>query len=111
LRTKYCALLVDEFQDTDPLQWNIFLKIFLDSCHEQKQWHGFLYLVGDPKQAIYAFRQADVYSYINAKNFFSKDAHLKLTTNFRANESLTAALNRLFVGPQSVLAFYLPKLR
>src|SRR6185295_4641537 len=51
VRGRFRALFVDEFQDTDPLQWQIFSSLFL-----QPEWPGYIYLVGDPKQAIYAFR-------------------------------------------------------
>ena len=58
LRERYRVVLVDEFQDTDPVQWEILRRAF--------HGHSTLILIGDPKQAIYAFRGADVYSYLDA---------------------------------------------
>ncbi|MDB6080797.1 MAG: hypothetical protein JWO53_69, partial [Chlamydiia bacterium] len=84
LKGRYRAIFVDEFQDTDPMQWKIFSDTFLKS-----DWQGFLYLVGDPKQAIYAFRNADIYSYMKAKNSFSEEMKVSLTSNFRSSPQLT----------------------
>ena len=58
LRRRYRIVMVDEFQDTDPIQWEILHRAF----HR----HSTLILIGDPKQAIYAFRGADVFSYLDA---------------------------------------------
>jgi exodeoxyribonuclease V beta subunit len=60
VRRKYRVALIDESQDTDPLQWKIFQRVFAAS---QDHW---LYLIGDPKQAIYGFRGADVNTYLQA---------------------------------------------
>lgn len=92
LRTQYAAAIIDEFQDTDPLQWQIFQTLFL---HESKGTNH-LYLVGDPKQSIYAFRNADVYTYLNAENALGSDCKASLTTNYRAAPNLVNALNSLF---------------
>ena len=59
LRERYRVALVDEFQDTDPVQWEIMRRAFGDG-------DATLVLIGDPKQAIYAFRGADVYAYLDA---------------------------------------------
>src|SRR5690606_35316061 len=64
LRSRHPLALIDECQDTDALQWRIFRRIYLPA--PQPAGHG-LILVGDPKQAIYAFRSADVYSYLEAR--------------------------------------------
>ena len=61
LRSRYQVALVDEFQDTDPIQWEILRRAFVDDGAG-----GTLVLIGDPKQAIYAFRGADVYAYLDA---------------------------------------------
>lgn len=82
---EFDAALIDEFQDTDPIQWSIFKHLFLG----QKP----LYLVGDPKQAIYRFRQADIYTYLRAKEEIEQV--VSLTTNYRATKSLVEALNTL----------------
>ena len=63
VRAHYQAAIIDEFQDTDPLQWQIFSRLFLS---DYPRWKGYLYLVGDPKQSIYSFRQADIYTYLEA---------------------------------------------
>ena len=81
VRGKYRALVIDEFQDTDADQWEIFQTLFL----EEKKPCPIVYLVGDPKQSIYGFRNADVYIYLKAKGFFAQDHHFHLGTNFRAH--------------------------
>lgn len=89
IRERYDALIVDEFQDTDPLQWEIFQTIFLQhSCLRC------LYLVGDPKQSIYGFRGADVYTYLKAASLIKERAYLM--TNFRSVAPLVQALNYFF---------------
>lgn len=79
------AVLVDEFQDTDAIQYRIFRDLFAG---------GRLFLVGDPKQTIYGFRGADVFAYIRAK----RDAEhaYTLTTNYRSETPLVSAVNALF---------------
>ena len=79
--------LIDEFQDTDPLQYEIFRRIFIDRQRP-------LFLVGDPKQAIYAFRGADIYAYLQAAA--DTPQHYTLTRNFRSHRRLTEATARLF---------------
>ncbi len=86
VRSQYKAVLIDEFQDTDPHQWNIFKTLFLG--------HLPLYLVGDPKQAIYRFRRADLYTYMRAKK---EVGHVSvLEKNFRSTPALIDVLNQLF---------------
>jgi exodeoxyribonuclease V beta subunit len=87
LRERFPAALVDEFQDTDPLQWSIVQRI----------WGGGgspLLLVGDPKQAIYGFRNADLHTYLRARG--SAGAVYSLTHNQRSCPALIDALNTLF---------------
>ncbi len=87
-REKYRVLIIDEFQDTDPLSWGIFETIFLqDTDH-------IVYLVGDPKQSIYGFRNADIYTYFQAREKLAKRE--SLTTNFRSRPELIKVLNLLF---------------
>jgi exodeoxyribonuclease V beta subunit len=94
LQARYSHALIDEFQDTDTRQWSIFKSVFLDS-----QTHR-LYLIGDPKQAIYAFRGADVYTYLNAaKAVTEHGSELSLDTNFRSCPALMDAFNRIFRHP------------
>src|SRR5436853_569972 len=59
LRERFIVALVDEFQDTDPVQYSIFSQIYRGS-------DGSVFLIGDPKQAIYGFRRADVFTYLQA---------------------------------------------
>ena len=99
LRTRFRAALIDEFQDTDPQQYEIFRRI---------HGHGAapLFLVGDPKQAIYGFRHADLYTYLQAQA--AADSVRTLARNQRSTAQLIAALNGLFgANPQ---AFVLPGL-
>lgn len=90
LRARFRYGLVDEFQDTDDLQWKIFQRIFLQSGDG-----NVLYVVGDPKQAIYSFRGADVFTYLEAREEIRKSggASLQLTENHRSTADLIDALN------------------
>jgi exodeoxyribonuclease V beta subunit len=88
IRARYRVALVDEFQDTDPLQWDILRRSF--------HGHATLVLVGDPKQAIYAFRGAEVLSYLDA--VAHADIRRELTTNWRSDAGLLAALDHLHGG-------------
>lgn len=89
LRIRYPAALIDEFQDTDPIQYGIFNAIYSDSSCA-------LFLIGDPKQAIYGFRGADVFAYIQA----SRDASESYTLlkNWRSSPRLVEAVNSLFLN-------------
>ena len=88
LRARYTVVLVDEFQDTDPVQWDILKRAF----------HGAatLVLIGDPKQAIYAFRGADVLAYLDAVEVAGEK--LTLAKNFRSDPGLLLGLQGLFRG-------------
>lgn len=88
VRERYRVVLVDEFQDTDPQQWGILSAAF--------HGHSTLVLVGDPKQAIYAFRGAEVLSYLDAVD--AADRRLELTCNWRSDADLVAALHYLHGG-------------
>ncbi|GEL17558.1 UvrD-helicase domain-containing protein [Pseudonocardia asaccharolytica] len=88
LRERYSVVLVDEFQDTDPVQWEILRGAF--------HGHTTLVLIGDPKQAIYAFRGADVVSYLEAADEASATA--TLARNWRSDAALLTALDTLFGG-------------
>jgi len=87
LSKRYQVALIDEFQDTDDAQYSIFFTLFAGSSH-------YLYLIGDPKQAIYTFRGADIYSYFKARD--QADFHLGLEKNYRSHPALVEAINRLF---------------
>ena len=91
LRELYRVALVDEFQDTDPIQWEILQRAFAEEDVT-------LILIGDPKQAVYSFRGADVYAYLNAAR--SAVAQRTLATNWRSDQGLIDALDALFDGAQ-----------
>ena len=92
LRARYPAALIDEFQDTDPLQFAIFSRIFAPA--------GPLFLVGDPKQAIYSFRAADLHTYLAARA--SASARYTLAVNQRSTAPIVEACNRIFeANPQA----------
>ena len=90
VRQKFQAVVIDEFQDTDPLQWDIFRTLFLDEPIQA------LFLVGDPKQSIYRFRKADIYTYLHAKEQIAPTSLHHLDTNFRSSAPLIGSLNALF---------------
>lgn len=83
------AAIVDEFQDTDPIQWDILKKIFFS---EKKDLKAF-YLVGDPKQSIYSFRHADLATYFSAGQFLGDDSKFYLNTNYRSSSELVSSIN------------------
>lgn len=91
LREKYKAVLVDEFQDTDPVQYEILKSVFAD--REPREECAVFY-VGDPKQAIYSFRGADVFAYLKAAG--SADRRYAMMHNWRSEEGLIRAVNILF---------------
>jgi len=103
--SRYRAAIIDEFQDTDPIQWSLFKKLFL-----KKEWKGILYLVGDPKQSIYAFRDADIYTYLNAAAAVGEENSATLDINRRSTASLVHAINLLFSEEHAPGVIALPKL-
>ncbi len=93
LRRRFRFAIVDEFQDTDPLQWQIFKRIFVDDERCK------LFVVGDPKQAIFGFRGADLPTYLRAAHQLQHQHNaetLPLATNWRSDDRLIDALNVLF---------------
>ena len=92
IRAQYPVALVDEFQDTSPRQLAIFDKVY---CLEENRQDRALLLIGDPKQSIYAFRGADIYSYLEARSA-TAGRHYALPTNFRSTAPMVAAVNALF---------------
>ncbi len=97
LRTQYACAIVDEFQDTDGIQWDIFRRIFLEG--EQTR----LFVVGDPKQAIYGFRGADVFTYREAvKVMLAGREPERLALNFRSTPAMVCAYNDLLTRPVQV---------
>ena len=91
MRTRYPVALIDEFQDTDRLQAQIFERIYA-SDHRT----GGLIVVGDPKQSIYRFRGADVFAYLDAKTRVTAGHTLDLTVNYRSQPALVRAVNAAF---------------
>ncbi|MDX3773692.1 exodeoxyribonuclease V subunit beta [Chromatiaceae bacterium AAb-1] len=92
IRKQFPVAMIDEFQDTDPLQYRIFNAIYQLALSGPERA---VLLIGDPKQAIYAFRGADIYTYLQAKQA-TTGRHYTLDTNFRATAEMVAAVNRLF---------------
>ena len=96
IRQKYKAALVDEFQDTDWVQYEIFCRLFsAEGC--------LLFMIGDPKQAIYSFRGADIFSYLKA----ARDAQSKFTLsdNWRSKPQLITAVNTIFSRTKNPFLF------
>ncbi len=103
LREKYNACIVDEFQDTDPLQWDLLRRLCLGDSEQEKLLP--LFLVGDPKQAIYGFRGGDLRTYLDARALLhemaakGKAQGTGLKENFRSQHKLIHALNTVFSQP------------
>jgi exodeoxyribonuclease V beta subunit len=94
LRARFRVVLVDEFQDTDPAQWQILRDAFGSDPAQATA----LVLIADPKQAIYAFRGADVYAYLDA--IATADDQATLPVNWRSDQGLIDAHDALFAGVQ-----------
>ncbi len=92
LRERYRVALIDEFQDTDPVQYDVFRRVWHDAPSSEDLG---LVLIGDPKQAIYSFRGADVFTYLSAHED-AGDAVFGLERNYRSDPGLIAAVNALF---------------
>lgn len=98
LRAEFRAALIDEFQDTDPIQWGIFERLFRGAgvpC----------FLVGDPKQAIYRFRNGDVETYLKATRAIGAGARYPLARNHRSEKRLIDAVNQLFMDSEGRQTF------
>jgi exodeoxyribonuclease V beta subunit len=93
LRRRYRFALVDEFQDTDELQWTFFERVFIESDAGHR-----VCLIGDPKQAIYGFRGGDVEAYLKARRQIERQGSppVPLSHNFRSTAALIEAYNRVF---------------
>ena len=100
LRDQYQAVLVDEFQDTDPIQFAILQSVFITRKH---QTDSVLFYIGDPKQAIYSFRGADIYAYLRAAR--NVDHKHTMTYNWRSEASLINAINALFDTPEKSFVY------
>jgi exodeoxyribonuclease V beta subunit len=93
-RSQYRAALIDEFQDTDGLQYDIFRTLFATGGGENS-----LFLIGDPKQAIYSFRGADLHTYLQAAESCQRSRTLGV--NHRSTPELIEAVNRVFSRPSN----------
>lgn len=99
---RYRHVLVDEFQDTDPIQVEIFDRLTTDAAGDPKP--GSFFAVGDPKQAIYRFRGADVDTYVGVREkmrVFNADSVLEVSTNFRSSSAILEFVNEKFEAPLS----------
>lgn len=95
IREQYRIAMIDEFQDTDPLQYEIFNRIYV----EPEDREAGLFMIGDPKQAIYAFRGADIFTYIDARK--QVNAHYNLGTNWRSTSPMIDSVNAVFQSGNS----------
>ncbi|MFN2289012.1 MAG: exodeoxyribonuclease V subunit beta [Chromatocurvus sp.] len=96
IRAQFPVAMIDEFQDTDPLQYRIFQRIY--SVGQATQDTA-LILIGDPKQAIYGFRGGDIHTYLAAREA-TRGCHHTLGTNFRSSEAMVDAVNQLFASAE-----------
>ena len=97
IREQFPVALIDEFQDTDPVQYGIFERIY--RIDENNPDTG-LFMIGDPKQAIYAFRGADIFTYLAARRATAGRLH-SLDTNYRSSQAMVAAVNRVFLEAEA----------
>ncbi|OAI01953.1 exodeoxyribonuclease V subunit beta [Methylomonas methanica] len=91
IRQQYPIALIDEFQDTDPVQYRIFSTLYATPAGADYA----CLMIGDPKQAIYSFRGADIYTYLKAHRD-TQGRHYTLGTNYRSTQALVDAVNQLF---------------
>ena len=104
IKREYRAILIDEFQDTDPVQYEILLALAEASGRASMTWQdmalepGKLFIVGDPKQSIYAFRRADMEAFDRVVDKVLADGGMpySLTTNFRSDASILGPVNDVF---------------
>ncbi|WP_061220351.1 UvrD-helicase domain-containing protein [Leptospira santarosai] len=106
LQSRYKVGIIDEFQDTDSIQYEIFTKLFLES--NDKTEPRALYLIGDPKQSIYGFRGADIGTYLRAKKDLKKHEaqEISLNVNYRSVPELIRAYNEIFGGKTGEQSFF-----
>ncbi|MCK8514968.1 exodeoxyribonuclease V subunit beta [Methylonatrum kenyense] len=89
---QFPVALIDEFQDTDPVQYGIFRAVYV----EPENTKNSLFLIGDPKQAIYGFRGADLDTYLGAAEKVPAEQRHTLGRNFRSSQTMVEAVNSLF---------------
>ena len=90
IREKFKVAMIDEFQDTDSIQNDIFQKLFSDPSIT-------LFMIGDPKQSIYGFRGADIFEYLETKKVVSPENNYNLDTNYRSETKMVEAVNHFFI--------------
>ena len=90
IRQRFPVAMIDEFQDTDPVQYGIFRKLYLG------QEGLALIMIGDPKQAIYSFRGGDIFTYMQAKQDLAGGQLYTLTTNWRSTPQVINGVNQIF---------------
>ena len=93
IRKQYPVAMIDEFQDTDPQQYHIFKRVYLSPKDDSEAVTALL-LIGDPKQAIYAFRGADIFTYMRARAEVKQ--HYSMGTNWRSSPDMINAVNHVF---------------
>ncbi len=105
IRQLYPVAMIDEFQDTDSVQYRIFSELYPINSeeHASDSNDSGLFLIGDPKQAIYAFRGADIFTYIQARRQIPN--HYTLPRNWRSSESMISATNHLFEQAKSAFIY------
>jgi len=108
IRAQFPVALIDEFQDTDPVQYRLFEHTYGIADNDPATA---IVLIGDPKQAIYSFRGADIHTYLQARRA-TAGRHWPLQRNFRSTEALVSAVNALFLHaeehPKGAFAFRSP---
>ncbi|MDP2125910.1 MAG: exodeoxyribonuclease V subunit beta [Pseudohongiella sp.] len=92
IRRDFPVAMIDEFQDTDPLQYRIFDRIYKLAANESD---SAIILIGDPKQAIYSFRNADIHTYLQARTA-TEGRHYNLAVNYRSSRAAVSAVNFIF---------------
>jgi ATP-dependent helicase/nuclease subunit A len=121
LKRRFKAILIDEFQDTDPIQYEILIYLAEELGCQAREWRevtltpGKIFVVGDPKQSIYAFRRADIEAYLEVVEKIIKAQNgieCRLTTNFRSHGAILDAVNgifgRLIQAAQGLQPDYIP---
>lgn len=101
LREQFPVAMIDEFQDTSPLQFRIFDRIYRTAENRQD---AALLLIGDPKQSIYGFRGADIHSYLAARSATTGRHHV-LATNYRSTKAVVDVVNRWFEIPKDAFGY------
>jgi len=102
ISNQYQAVLIDEFQDTDAVQYEIFARVY-------EKGPSVLFLIGDPKQAIYRFRGADIFAYLRAVKAVGQEIY-GLDTNWRSQANMIKAFNLLFGNHPIARPFFIPEI-